>query len=233
MNKKMKYYGAAWSIALIIFNVITFVTPSEIDGVSKYSASFWIGYSFITVAFIGQLICACIALKENNLQKLFYNISLIFVSYTGLVIMLVAGLLCMTIPQIPYWVGVIVCVIVLGITVIALIGASAAIEAVEKVDDKIKQQTFFMKTLSVKADTLVSSLNTPETKHIAEKVYDAIQYSDPMSNPTLSELEVEIERKFDAFSNAVKSNEIDLAKELLEELLLIIRNRNQKCKMLK
>lgn len=233
MNKKMKYYSAIWLIALVIFNVIAFITPSAVDGVSKYDASFWNGYGFITLAFIGQLACAYKAFKADNLQKLFYNVSLISISYTGLIVMLVVGILCMAIPQVPYWIGVIACVLVLGFTAIAVIKANAAIEIVEKIDEKIKEQTFFIKSLTVDADGIVALAKTTEMKACAKSVYEAIRYSDPMANAALANVEAQIATKFEDFSKAVNEDNITVAKDIANELLLLIHNRNQKCKLLK
>lgn len=233
MNKRTKYYSAAWLIALVMFNVIAFVVPSTDSDVSKFTASFWIEYVAITLAFAGQFVCAMIALKEENNQKLFYNISLISVSYTGLVIMLLAGALCMAIPALPYWVGIVVSVLVLGFTVIAVVKASAAIEEVERIDPKVKEQTFFIKALTVDADAVVAAAKTAEIKEQAKKVYDAIRYSDPMSNPALETAESQIADKFNEFASAVKDEDTKKTKSVAEELLLLIRNRNQKCKLLK
>ena len=233
MNNRMKFYSAIWLISLAIFNVIAFITPSTVNGVSKYDASFWIGYGFITATFIGQLACAYKAFKANSLQKLFYNVSLISVSYIGLIVMLVVGGLCMAFPQVPYWIGVIACVLVFGVTAIAVIKTSAAIEIVEKIDEKIKEQTFFIKSLIVDADGLVALAKTAEMKVCAKSVYEAIRYADPMANPALTNVEAQIASKFEEFSKAVDDDNIASAKDVSNELLLLIRNRNQKCKMLK
>ena len=77
MKKTFNYYSICWLISLAVFNVIAFVTPNEIAGISKFTGAFWVGYIFITLAFIGQLGCAYNAFKAENLKKLFYNIPLI------------------------------------------------------------------------------------------------------------------------------------------------------------
>lgn len=233
MNKRMKYYSIVWLIALVVFNVIAFVTPNEIAGVSKFSGGFWGGYAFITLAFIGQLACALIALKEEDNQKLFYNISIISISYIGLIVMLVVGALTMMVPALPYWVGVIVCLIVLAFTAVSVIKASAAIEEVERMDHKVKEQTFYIKSLTVDSEALAAEAKIPELKTEAKKVYEAIRYSDPMSNPALSDLEVQIFDKFNEFSSAVKSENAENAKTASGELLILIQKRNKKCKLLK
>ena len=233
MKKSFKIYSLIWAICLAVFNVITFVTPNEIGGVSKFSGSFWVGYIFITIAFIGQLACAFFAFKADNLKKLFYKIPLISVSFTGLVLMLIAGSVFMAVPALPEWIGIIVCVLILAFSTIAVIKATAAAELVSGIDEKVKTQTFFIKSLATDAQGLMTSAKSDELRAEAKKVYEAIRYSDPMSNIALSELNTQIERQFNTFAEAVKADDAELAKETSDALVELIETRNQKCKLLK
>ena len=233
MKKSFKIYSLIWAICLAVFNVITFATPNEIGGVSKFSGSFWVGYIFITIAFIGQLVCAFVAFKAENLKKFFYNISLISISYGGLVAMLIVGSVFMAIPVLPEWIAIIVYVIILAFNAIAIIKATAAADIVSGIDEKIKAQTFFIKSLSVDAQSLMTSAKSDELRAETKKVYEAIRYSDPMANAALSDLDAQIEKQFNAFSDAVKADDAELAKETADELLEMVERRNQKCKLLK
>ena len=233
MKKSIGVYSVIWAICLAVFNVITFVTPNEIGGVSKFTASFWVGYVFITVAFIGQLVCAFFALKAENIKKMFYRIPMISISYTGLILMLIAGGIFMAIPTLPEWIGIIVCAIILAFNAIAVIKAIAAAEVVGGIDEKVKTQTFFVKSLAADAQSLMASAKSDELRTEAKKVYEAIRYSDPMANDALSELDIQIKRQFNAFSDAVKAEDDELAKETADALAEIIERRNQECKLLK
>ena len=73
MKNGFKFYALIWLALVVVFNVIAFVSVGWI-GYEKYTSSFWIGYIFIMVAFVGQLICSYVALKETNINKTFYNI---------------------------------------------------------------------------------------------------------------------------------------------------------------
>ena len=233
MKKSFKIYSLIWAICLAVFNVITFVTPNEIGGVSKFNGSFWVGYVFITIAFIGQLTCAFVAFKAENLKKFFYNIPLLSISYGGLVAMLIVGSIFMAVPVLPEWIAIIVCVIILAFNAIAIIKATAAADIVSGIDEKIKTQTFFIKSLSGDAQSLMTSAKSDELRVEAKKVYEAIRYSDPMANAALSDLDAQIEKQFNAFSDAIKADDADLAKETADALVEIVESRNQKCKLLK
>lgn len=225
MKKRFGLYAAAWAVLLALFNVIAFVSPGWI-GFEKYDAAFWIGYTFITVTFLGQLVCAWVALKEENSTKLFYKVSLITTSYAGLIVTFVIGGLCMLISPLPYWIGTLICSIVLVANILTVIKAAAAIEEVQKIDDTIKVQTNFIKNLTVDAETLVSKAKTESAKAACKKVYEAVRYSDPRSNEALSEIEESIQLRFAEFS-------VSPTAEKAEELLVLVAERNKKCKLLK
>ena len=233
MKKSFGIYSIVWAICLAVFNVITFVTPNEIGGVSKFSGSFWAGYVFITIAFLGQLACAFVAFKAENLKKFFYNIPLLSISYGGLVTMLAVGSIFMAIPMLPEWIAIIVCVIILAFNIIAIVKATAAAGIVGGIDDKIKAQTFFIKSLAVDADTLMAQAKSDAVKAECRKVYEAIRYSDPMGNDALSSIESQITLKFTDFAEAVKSDDTVKAAELSREVVILVETRNNKCKLFK
>ncbi len=233
MKKTFKFYTAIWTICLLLFNVLTFVTPNEIAGVGKFDGAFWVGYIFITIAFIGQLICAYIAFKAENLKKLFYNIPLISISYVGLVVMLVVGGLTMAIPGMPDWLSVIVCLSVLSFTAISVIKATFATEIVYDIDDKIATQTAFIKTMTVESQNLVNRANAAMLKKQCKRVYDAFRYSDPMSSASLADIEQRIKEEFDILTDAVIADDLTTTESSAKELIRLIAERNNKCKTLK
>lgn len=232
MKKTFKSYLLLWVILLVLFNVIAFVAPGWVEH-EKYSGSFWVGYAFIMVSFIGQLLCSMAAFRAENLQKLFYNMPLITISYTGLVVSFVVGGLCMFLSALPYWIGVIVCMVVLAITAMSVAKASAAAELVAEVDEKVKAKTLCIKSLMVDAEALLAKAQDNETKAVCQKVYEAVRYSDPVSHEALSGVESEIALKMAALAQAVTGNDGAAAKALAEEVMTLVDDRNKRCKMMK
>lgn len=233
MKKRFLVYGIIWAICLAVFNVIAFVTPKEIAGDSKFDGAFWIGYIFITIAFFGQLVCAFFAFKAESLKKTFYRLPMISISYTGLIVMLIAGSLCMAIPNLPEWVGIIVCVLVLAFSVITVIKAAAVSEIVSNVDEKVRAKIAFIKALTVDAQNLMNTAKTEALCAETKKVFEAIRYSDPMSDEALADIESQIQSQFNAFSDAVQESDEELAHATADSLIETLINRNQKCKLLK
>lgn len=230
MKKGLKYYAPCWAIALIVFNVITFAVPATVN-VNKFTSSFWIGYAFISLMFIAQLACSILFFKQGNNNKIFLNVPVIRLSYIALIVSIIVGAVAMIIPFIPYWVGIIVDVLVATFYAVAIISSKAAADTIESIDDKIKAQTFFIRSLTADAESLVSRAKSDDARAMAKKVYEALRYSDPMSNDALVNVDAEIENVFFAFSKNINSGEN--CTELADELVNLIGDRNRKCKLLK
>lgn len=232
MKKGIKFYAPCWAIVLAVFNVVTFAVPITVN-VNKFTPSFWIGYTFITIMFIAQLVCSIVFFNQDSNDKRFLNIPVINLSYTALLVSTIVGAVAMAVPFIPYWVGIILDVLIVAFYAIAIISSKAAADTIENIDKKVKTQTFFIKSLTVDAESLLNQSKSDETKAIAKKVYEAIRYSDPMSNEALSSVETQITIKFNEFSNAVIKDNKPLAETLGNELIILVNDRNKKCKLLK
>ena len=231
MNKNFKYYIAAWAVLAVIFNVIAFVVPAAADGAGKFDGAFWSGYVLIMLALIGQLVCAYFAFKAKSREQLFLKLPLVTISYSALILSFVVGAACMLIPNLPNWVGIVLCALILGFTAISVIKASAAAELVHETGARVKEKTAFIRLKTVEAENLMSRAQTDETKAMCKKVYEALRYSDPMSSDALADIEAEISEKLSAYASAVKSGEN--ASELADELIALIGDRNRMCKVMK
>lgn len=232
MKKTFRNYLGIWVILLVLFNMIAFISVGWAD-LEKYTPSFWIGYAGIILAFAGQLACAWKVFQEGNLKKYFYNISLLRITYHGLIWSFVVGGACMLISPLSYWVGVIACAIVLAVTAIAVLKADTAADLVGKVDEKVKAQTAFIRLLTVEAGNLLSRTKTEDAKSACKKVYEAARYSDPMSSDVLISIEGKISAQMELLTKAVAEGNDKEITAAAEEMTLLIGDRNRKCKVLK
>ena len=223
---------AIWAICFALFNLIVFITPNEIGDVSKYSGGFWAAYAFITVAFLIQLACSYFALFSITVKRVFYNIPLVSISYGGVIAMLVVGSFFLAIPQLPAWIAIILCAIVLACDTVAIVKSVMAATVVREVEKKVVTKTAFIKELTYEASVLNSSASE-EFKSETKKVYEAVRYSDPTSSEALDTVNADVKDKFNAFSSAIKSGNLELAKSSADSFIQALEARNLKCKMLK
>lgn len=204
---------------------------------AKYDAAFYIG---LVTALLGFALATVAVLKlklDESKEKNFLRLTVLRLSYTiSVMSVILAAAYMFVLPRFvttPVWLGGVFSVLVVAFGVIALIKTNTATELVEKVGKEVKEKTFFIKSLTVDADVLVSKAQSEETKTVAKKVYEAVRYSDPMSSDKLTGVETRIENLFFEFKSAVSSNNTAMAKQIGTELLETIEERNKKCKMLK
>ena len=235
MKKAFRLYLIAWAIMFVLFNVVVIALPKEVTigniVYTKLGGLSWITLILFELCFVGHLVCTWFACKQNKLTGTFYRLPLIRLSYACVIVTLVLGCLTMAIPNLPSWVPLIVALLVMAIYVFSILKAAAAAEIVEGIDEKVKVQTAFIKTLTVDAQTLLSRAKSEPVKAACKKVYEAVRYSDPMTSDALADVESRIRTEFDAFTDAVISDNADAATASADELLTLIKERNSRCKM--
>ena len=235
MKNNIKTFGVIWAFVFALFNMLVFVTPSQFfDGYNKFTdIVFWVCYIFAVIAFVAVLGCGILAFNKNKASSLFLSIPVIYISYVGLVVMLVASAACFMIFAIPDWLAAIVCLIVLVVTAIAVVAADAGAQLIENQDNRIKVKTFFIKSLTVDAENVMARARSQRVKDECKKVYEAVRYSDPMSDDSLLSVENQISTGFDSFARAVESDNFELVKAGANELIVLLNARNSECRLLK
>lgn len=129
--------------------------------------------------------------------------------------------------------GIILCAIVLGFNIIAVVKATAVIDIASGIDEKVKESTLFIKSLTVDAESLMSRAKSENIKAECKKVYEAVRYSDPMSNDAFASVESDITIKFSKLSEAVISEDSETVVTLADEIIILLGDRNKKCRLLK
>lgn len=149
-NKGLAY--AALLITFILFNIIAFVVPTE------KTATFWIAYAFSFVAFILQIAVWNIAFRgTKTLKSKFLGISLIAVSSIYFSVQIAAFVIFMVFPTIAGWVAVIACSLILGVSLICLIGTEVARDEIVRVESKVEKKVFYRLSLPLVFKTFVTA----------------------------------------------------------------------------
>lgn len=218
--------------------VETIIIPATVTNIetdlyeSRYDIYFLIG---LLMALLGMCFAAGLVLTMNisSKEKLFLQISQFKTAYWLGILSIVLSAVYMFVNLVPDWLVYVLFVVAYGVCTISINKAKTAVALVEGVDEKISTKTQVFKMLTADAEHLMSVSKTMELKAEAKRVYEAIRYSDPMSSDALSEIEGQIKSEFEFFSQAIKSEDLELAKSVSEGLINLIDGRNKKCKALK
>ena len=164
---------------------------------------------------------------------MFLNISLLRTGYSAIAVSSVVGLAFMIFTMIPAWIGAVVCLLIAGYFLIACVKASTVANVVADIDLKVKIKTMFIRMAIVEAENILAQSTTAEIKAETKKVYEALKYSDPMSNPALDDIEQEIDNGLKELKKAVTCNDVTKVSAVTINILLNVKERNNKCKLLK
>lgn len=230
MNRKRRWYTAAWAVMFVLFQVLAFIVPRAIGGGNSFDGAFWTGYVFLTLAFVGQYGCAWAALRDEASPKQFYHIPLITVSYGGLILTVACAGLVMGVPGFPVWAGLVLCLCVFAFTAVSLVKAEVTANVVGRMDEEVRAKTLRVRELTAEAETLLAKADSEEKRAACKKVYEALRYSDPTSSPALSGMEAEIGEKLAAFSGLAAGEAGGEFRAAADALVALIHERNLSCR---
>jgi len=185
------------------------------------------------VVFGTNLVCAHIAFKAENLQKTFYSLPLITISWAALIAMMIIGCGILLVPMCSDWIAVIAGVLILTINVVSVIGAAWAGQTVGQIDEKVKAQTSWLRDTLMDAQGIMNRADSDTAKESCRKVYEALRYSDPMSHESITGIEAEIITRLNDLKGAVAKKEEVRIKAIADELVILIADRNNRCKAMK
>ena len=214
MKNKTPYIVIA--ILFVIYNVIAFVIPT-----TKTSA-FWICYAFTVISFAVQAYVwyATIGKKQDLKSKLLGS-SVTYISAVHLAIQFVAFLIFMFVSSAPNWCAILVCVMILGISAVCMITTNAGTEMITATENKVAVKRQFIKDLQIEVEMLAETETDSEIKLKLTELAKKIRLSDPMSDPSLADLENEMSIKVASIDHST-----DKSAAIAEvERLLLKRNK--------
>jgi hypothetical protein len=199
-TKNRKMFFIAVFIIIAVFNVIVFVIPFHKGG------GFWSGYGFSMLALLLSAAVSFYAFDKEGLKSKFYGIPLISVVWRYLVIQLIIGLLEMILDfiPIPFQYGIAVNTIILGACLLGLITVEAVKDEVVRIDEKIKEKVFYIKSLQADVEGLIGRA-PDDMRKLVKDLAETIRYSDPMSSPQLAAIENKIEARASVLAEAVNN----------------------------
>lgn len=212
MKKHFNNYNICWLIVAIVFNIIVFIAPEKLLMFNRFSRSFWIGYIFVMLALAIHyvFVYSFINKKINNT----ISNTLVVLSCFELPILITIYCVCMFISDFSDWITVIICSLILGFSIVLIVLADSVTNNTVNAYESNNNNTRMMRNLSSKAECMAKNARGTEKEEIAKKIYEAIRYSNPISDKETNEIELDILYK-------LENNEIN------EELLGLVNKRNE------
>lgn len=234
MKKYFRFYLVIWALEFLVYNLSVFFGRKVLFGILVVDPNFWFLWAMVVIAYLIQLLCAYIACKDENMDKVFLNIPLFKESCASVTAMTGACSALMLVPvKLPVGTLITSCVIPLIVNIIALVKAKFAGTIVSDIDDKVKSKRNYISSLVIEVESLITRSKNNDIKNELTKILDTIRYSDPMSNDSLKDLEDNITNKVKGLNDLINDDKCDEIKNYCLDLKLLIEERNKKCKLMK
>jgi hypothetical protein len=215
------------AVVLVVLNVLAFAIPFTRGDI------FWLGYGFSFFAILFSAGAALYAFGREGLKSKYYGLPLLNIAWVYLVAQVAVGFIEMAVPFIPWWVALIVNIVILAATVIGLITTDMGSEAIKQIDQKVAEKVFYLRALQADIELLSGRVTAPALQKSLKELAEAIRYSDPMSSERLAIIENDLQIKAAQLANAVAADDLAGAEALVAELRLGLIERNKRCKLLK
>lgn len=210
-------------VALVIYNLITFVIPFA------HTAAFWISYGFTLAAF--TVVCASIYIafiKNPDAKSRFYGFPIARIGVIYAVAQLAASLLVMALAMwIIWWIPMLVFAIGLGAAVIGLVSVEAVVDEIQAQDTKLKKDVTLMRGLQSKISQIAAQSDDAAIKALA----DEFRYSDPVSSEAIAGAEADLAATVDELQAAFVDGDSEVIAQLCRKASALLAERNRLCKL--
>ena len=223
MKKHNGLIIAIYLIILVIYNVLAFILCKNLNPV------FWCSYGFMTATYLLHLFIQLIFSNENNKDKQLIQLPMLIISLLFVFIQLIINIVFMDIKeQTDVKTAAVVHGILLALYVIALLIFIVIKNSAQKRTDNIKQNTVFIKGVSIDIEMMMRNCSDVNTKKILGKLHDVVLYSDPMSNEYVESEEEQIMDNMVDLKSAMSAGDFALAGLLCDRISNLFEERNKK-----
>ncbi len=227
MTKNSKRVFVILAAIIIVFSAIAFVLPLPKNNV------FWVSYLFGIISIVVQIYVLKTAFSGTiSVKSKFYGFPIAKIGIIYMIIQLLFSIIAIVLSQyIPMWVVIIVFVFMFCAALIGFIVTDAARDEIEQQDEKHVTNIKCIQELRSKVHSLILQIENAEAKKILSELSDAFNYSDPVSNSSLVEIESELKVMVDELQQCVIDSDIENTKRMCKKISITLTERNRLCKL--
>lgn len=229
--KRIKSVVAMYAIILLLCILAFVLIPFP------KSATSWISFAFTVLSIIVSLIACGYTFNRKNAIGAVYGFPIFRV---GLIYMIVQTVICIVLCAIasfvtvPYWISLLVSVLLLGVTIILLIVTCSAHSIVVEVEETTIEKIKTFSTFNIDIAGIIDSCEDVELKALLQELGNTFKYSsDPVSNDATQDIEAQIEKELQVLRELVLISDIDVATEKAKLVGRLLAERNRICQTTK
>ncbi len=244
-NKKTMRIRGIISIAVLamfffLYNICLFVINGFLTGLNN-GIGFWISYIMMIMSFgIVGVVLLITTLMKSEPKDAFLRFPIFYHTIIFLILELIATSFYMILDSTSilvfrmYWfLSIPVPLIISTVHIAIVISCFFVKNHIQKLDDKVKDKTNFIKLLKADVDVIAESAADPAIREAYMGLSEQVRYSDPMSHESLFELEKQILECLGFSKRCVEQGKKEAALQNCEIASRLLFERNEKTKALK
>ena len=130
----------------------------------------------------------------------------------------------------PYWVALLLSIILLGAAAIGVIITDNTRDMVEKVETEVKEEIKAVTYFQIDIDGIFDECESAELKEELDELSERFKFSDPVSNESTKAIEEKIKSMLSDLRSFVEAKNTDEANALIKKIDNAIKERNRICK---
>lgn len=228
LDKKSKSAIAVYAIALFVYIIAFIIIPFN------KTASSWITFIFTIIAIASSLFVCKIAFNsEEKIVSKIYGFPIFRVGIFYALAQLIIGIVICVISAfvtVPYWIALLISVILLGAAAIGIIITDNTRDMVEELDENIKSDTQNITYFKIDISGIVDSCDSTDLKSELEKLNELIRFSDPVTGEATKDIEDSIKEMLADLKTSVIKDDANNIKLLIKKITNAVKDRNRICK---
>lgn len=229
MAKNKIRWWIVFAVVMVVYQVVVFAIPFPKNAV------FFISWFFTVIAICSQIYTVRTAFYQGeSVKSKFYGFPIAKIGIMYLAVQLILGLCFMVAgfaAAVPFWIPLVLYVLLLGASATGFITADAVRDEIEKQEEKLKKDVRNMRMLQAKTASMVQLTQDDRMRKRLEKFAEDLRFSDPVSSEATMELEAELAVCVDELRQVVMKDDGESAFMMLQKAGGILVERNSLCKM--
>jgi len=226
----MKRIKSSWPVLGVLFVLFAVINIVAFVLVNDFTANFWSGYVFITIAWISLLFTTLITIKTHNHERAFFLAApQILICLVYALLQMIAGIAIIAIPKFNLPASIAIQTILFALFLIIELGLSVYKKRAVVKPETRQNSVTFKKTMLVDLTNAISRCKSQPLKQKLNEIEELLTYSDPVSSEETIEYENRISELFSQVKNSLYQQESYPATLLCNEIAILIKQRNEIC----
>lgn len=226
-SKRQQSVMIVYAIAAVVFVVLTLAIPFP-----KPAAS-WMMFAFTLVSFAGGCGITLFAFsKSDELKSKFYGYPVFRIGFLYTIIQLAFTLLVYIIGgfvDVPYWVGLALSVLLMGLAAIGVITTDTARDFVEETEAKTVVATRTIRRFQVDIADVLDMCKDQAVYPSLKKLVEKFKYSDIVSSDETAPVEEQIKVEINELRGMIATESTEVLLTKVEKISNLLSSRNRQC----